>query len=462
MPTPPGILTASRPQVLLIGVAAAVLAIGGFEAGRKTVDAAAVAKSTATKSAQPPADLVSQTKTLLERDHSRVTVREIATVPFSELYDVLKSAPREQLLAWARDLEQMPSGPRQRAAVAAYYKSLIQVDHRAAIEAVLHAQNLPIRDAALNAMTKAAPESIWAELAEMMEQLPYPGRFFDGEDVIENWSRVDPFAVSQFLERHPLRAEESPPDGEDRRAASLLGNWAEIDPNAAKRWLEEDASRQSTGALLAFVTGWGRVDSGAAIQYVVANANDPKFEKATNELVYEFVRSAKENATRLVLLLPPEKAKAALKNVVETIAPEYVDPNVDRPPDYQRPADEVARWIGSFPLELWPEKFGKLAVQWMDEDPASGTIWFDQLPLEKQEDAIIRYCRAANAGDAEHVLALSRKLSDPRQRIRVVTEYAKALGSEFQSADEAISNMDISDADKDYLRKLRTEKENGR
>ncbi len=147
-------------------------------------------------------------------------------MPFSELYDVLKSASREQLVAWARDLEQMPRGPRQRAAVTAYYKSLIQVDRRTAIEAVLHAQNLLARDAAIDAMTKASPESIWADLAEMTMQLIYPDRGWSGVDLIKNWSRVDPVAASQFIERHPFSAEQKRPDGEDGRvvvAAQQLG-----------------------------------------------------------------------------------------------------------------------------------------------------------------------------------------------------------------------------------------------
>ncbi|HEX8680592.1 MAG TPA: hypothetical protein VF683_11575, partial [Chthoniobacterales bacterium] len=50
-------------------------------------------------------------------EHRNVTMRNIATVPFSQLYDILRSASPEQIAAWARELEQLPEGPRRAAAV---------------------------------------------------------------------------------------------------------------------------------------------------------------------------------------------------------------------------------------------------------------------------------------------------------------------------------------------------------
>src|SRR5947207_15915742 len=136
MPAPPRGLTSPRTQAVIAGLVAVALATGGFQTGRYTVDAAAVANKTAAVPSQPPSEVVSRKDALAERQQDRIRVREIATVPFSELYDVLRSASRAQLLAWARDLERMPRGPRQRAAVTAYFKSLVQVDPRATIEAV--------------------------------------------------------------------------------------------------------------------------------------------------------------------------------------------------------------------------------------------------------------------------------------------------------------------------------------
>ena len=78
---------------------------------------------------------------------------------------------------------------------------------------------------------------------------------------------------------------------------------------------------------------------------------------------------AKDDATRLISLLPAEQAKAAVENVADITNPEVIDPNLDRPPDYQRPPDEVARWMVSLPVELWNESIGKVAQEWLHQDP---------------------------------------------------------------------------------------------
>lgn len=453
-----------RAQTLIIGLAATALAIGGFEAGRKTVDAAAVAESLAAKEAQQSGDLVSQKKTLLERDHSHITVREIATVPFSQLYDILKFAPREQLLVWARDLEQMPGGPRQRAAVTAYYKSLIQVDHRTAIEAVLHAKNLLARDVAIDAMMKAAPESIWADLAEMTAQMPYPGRGYAQDNLIPNWSRVDPVAASRFVEKHRFRAGTTLPGDEYDRVVSLLNNWGEIDPNAARRWLEEDVSRHTAEAFRAFLTSWGRVDRAAAIDYAIANQQRPNFESAINELAYEFVRSAKEDATRLILLLPPEQAKAALKNVADVTNPHEIDPNIDRPPDYQRPPEEVARWMVTLPLELWKESIGRVAEGWLNHDADSAKAWLAQLQPEQRDVTIVSLFHEAKSHQisAQEVIEVGLTIGDPKLRDTMLVDFLRFSGSTTTEVLQVLDEFSIPAEHKAYLRKILTENENVR
>jgi hypothetical protein len=462
MPARPRGFTSTRAQAVIAGLAAAALAIGGFQTGRYTVDAAAVANSIGAVSSQPPSEVVSRKDPLLERQRDRITIRDIATVPFSELYDVLKSASREQLLAWARDLEQMPRGPRQRAAVTAYYKSLIQVDHHAAIEAVLHAENLNLRDVAIEAMMKAAPESIWADLAEMTAQLSYPGRGYAGDELIRNWSRVDPVAASQFVEKQRFSAGVRLPGDEFDRFVSLLSNWGEIDPSAARTWLEADTSRQTEDTFRAFVTSWGRVDRAAAIDYVVANADRANFGGAINELVYDFVRSAKEDATRLVLLLPPEQAKAALRNVADITNPRVIDPNIDRPADYQRPPEEVARWMVSLPVELWNESIGLVAQAWMHEDALSATNWFDQLRPEMREVAVVSLCSVRQSAYRDDVIKLAWTIRDPTLRERALGAVARSLRPDRQDAIEAVNQLPISDEQKAYLRKVMPEDANGR
>ena len=426
-------------QIVAIVVLGIAVAVGGFQTGRRTVDAAAITASVRANSERISA-AVSPSYKSLSPEQTQVILRDIATVPFSELYDVLKSASRDQLLAWARDLERMPRGPRQRAAVAAYYKSLIQVNPRAAIEAVLRAQNLNAREVALDALTKATPESIWGDLAEMMLQLPYPKHANLAEDIIWNWSRVDPVAASQFITTHPR-------SGEDGRLFSLLCNWGEIDPLAARDWVEADPSRQTKDAIRALVSGWEDTDRPAAVQYVLANASRPNFQDAINELAYDFVRRAKDQATSLILLLPPEQAKITLQH----IAHEASAVIIGFPAGYERPPDEIARWMITLPPELWSDAMGPVAAEWLKNDAASATSWLNQLQPNLRDAAIVSFCRTPNTDLAEQVLTLGQSITDHKLRDSALGQFARNLRDTREQSIEAVNDLPISDKQKAYL-----------
>ncbi|MEO5722490.1 MAG: hypothetical protein ABIR71_13620 [Chthoniobacterales bacterium] len=399
-------------------------------------------------------------------DLSKVTIRNIATIPFSQLYDILRAATSEQRMAWARELEQMPSGLGQRVAVAAYYKSLIQVDHRAAIEGVLHAGNLRARDVAIDAMTKAAPESTWGDLAEMLEELPFAGSVFGGADLFGNWSRVDPVAVSEFIEKYPLTAKQRDREtGDDWRMSALIRSWGEIDPAAARSWLEDDASRQTQGVAEALLTSWGRVDRAGAIEYAVAKAGQPQFASAINELVYQFIRFAGEDATRLLAVLPTSQAQAAVKNVaaVTSPLPEEVNGINDRGPEYQRPPEEVAHWMITLPLELWQENIGPVAAKWMDETPDAAKAWLNQLPPASRDTAIASCCHAAVLGyhSREPAIEIGLTISDARLRDAAVGALVRRLETSVPgaiSASRIINELSVSEQQKAYLRTFITGK----
>jgi len=444
-------LTYARSQAVIIGLLAAGFLVGGFQAGRHSVDAAALSKRTAGSRPDAPS-LSSRHGDLADNHLGQGSVCEIATVPFSELYDFLRSASREQTLAWARELERMPRGPRQRAAVAAYYKSLVQVDHQAAIDALLQAENLSVRDVAIDALVKATPESIWGDLTEMLESLPYQGRGAIREDVIWNWSRVDPRAASKFIERHPENGED------DSRLYSLLCNWAQIDPASARDWLEADGSRQTRDAWRAFVTKWAEADRASAVNYAVANARRPNIGEAINDLAYDFVRTSKEDATTLILLLPAEQAKAAMKNIAKFTSGTFLR----APLDYQRPPDEVARWMVSLPVEFWSEAIGDVAQTWLKDDVVAATAWLDQLRPDLRNTAITSFCRVADSESAAQVITLVSTISEPKLRDRALGEFARRRGSTREEAMDAINDLQISDQQRAYLRKIMPEDANDR
>ena len=442
-----GMLTGPRIQVAILGLLAAGFVVGGFQVGRRSVDAAAWSKNTAATRVDSP-NLSQRQGVLAENPLGQGSIREIATVPFSELYDVLKSASREQLLAWAADLERMPRGPRQRAAIAAYYKSLIQVDHRAAIEAVLHAQNLDMRDVAIVALMKAAPESIWGDLAEMIEHLPHPFRLhgYFPEDIMWNWSRVDPIAASQFIERNPT-------SGEDGRLFSILRNWGVIDPAAAKNWMEQEPSRQTEGAIYAFLGAWAENDRAAAIDYALANAGRENFAPGINELAYSLLREAPDDARSLILRLPPDAAKMAMTKIADTTTGILLH----APEGYQRPPDVVARWMATLPVGLWKDDIGGVIGSWMRDDAGGATGWLDQLQPNLRDVALADYCRGGDSESPEKAIALGLTIGDRKLRDDALGQFARRLGTTRDEAIEAVDQLPIPDEQKTYLRKIMPE-----
>jgi hypothetical protein len=433
-------------QIVAIVVLGIAVAVAGFQTGRRTVNAAAIAASLRIDSEKISAAVSPSHKSLPPPEQTQIILRDIATVPFSELYDVLRSASRDQLLAWARDLERMPRGPRQRAAVTAYYKSLIQVDHHVAIEAVLRAENLNMRDVAIDALTKAAPESIWGDLAEMLEELPHPRRGAFREDVIWNWSRVDPVAVSKFIERHPVA-------GEDYRLPSILSNWGRIDPTAARDWIEADPSRQTKEGFSAFVNGWAGVDRAAATDYAVANAYRTNFAEALNDLAYYFIRKFPEDATTLILRLPKAQAQEAMKAISHntTVVMLHVSP------DYQKPPALVAPWMVSMPLELWNGSIGNVVGAWMDENAEAATVWVNQLRAEKRDAVIADLCRTSSTESVERTITLGLTINDPKLRDEALGDFARGLGQTLAEAIEAVNELPITEEQKSYLRKVMPE-----
>ncbi len=431
----------------IVGIVAVGLAVGAFHVGRRSADAAAALNLRPADTQVDAPNLPPRSVATAERDHLDPRISEIATVPFSELYDVLRSASREQLLTWARDLEQRPRGPRQRAAVAAYYKSLIQVEHRAAIEAVLHAENLNMRDVAIIALMKAAPESIWGDLAEMVEHLPHPRRLhsYFPEDIMSNWSRVDPLAASQFIERNPA--------GADGDSQSLLRNWGVIDPAAAKNWMEQDLSRQTKGAIVAFLGAWAENDRAAAIDYAIANARGEDFGPGINELAYSLLREAPDDARSLILRLPPDAAKLAMKKIANTTTGILLH----APEDYQRPPDVVARWMAALPVDLWKDDIGGVIGSWMRDDADATTGWLDQLQPNVRDAALADYCREVDSESRERAIVLGLTIGDRKLRDEALGQFARRLGTTRDEAIEAVDQLPISKEQKAYLRKIMVE-----
>ena len=454
MHTPPRGLTSPRVQTVIIGLVAVALTVGGFQAGRYTIDAADASNQTASIQATSASDPPSHREKLLERANDKISVRNIATVPFSELYDVLKAASREQLLAWAHDLEQMAEGPRRTAALKTYYKSLVQIDPAIALAAVAQIKEKWIQEQASAALLTTAPESSWGDLAEFFETIPFPRDSW--ENPIRNWSRVDPVAVSHFIENHPKKLGKDERD--DDRVITLLGEWAEIDPSAAKVWLDADPSRQTEEARTTWVMGFAEHDRPAAASFLIAHATEEDFAEAIQRFSYGLFLDARNEMQSFIFQLPPEQARMAVGNVAETTAGFYLHASEG----YQRPPAEVANWLVTLPTDFWKGAMGKIIGTWLLFDAPPAIRWVEQMAPRERDIALADLCRAPEehqfGGRPEEVVAnivqLGLNISDPKVRDESLATALRHLAYTDDDRQAAIEALPIAKDEKKYLRHL--------
>jgi hypothetical protein len=433
---------------------AIALALVGFQAGRRSVDAAAITRTVAMESSGVVSDVTSPRQTLLEHDQNAVTVRQIATVPFSELYDVLKAASRDQLLAWAQDLEQMAEGPRRTAAIKTFYKSLVQIDPAIALAAVAQIKDKWIQQQAASALLTTAPESIWGDLAEFFETVPFPGESW--ENPIRNWSRVDPVAVSHFIENHPKKPAKDEQD--DHRVITLLDEWAEIDPIAAKEWLDADPGRQTEEARSTWVMGFAEHDRPAAASFLITHATEEDFAEAIRRFSYGLFVDARDEMVSFVFQLPPEQARMVVENVAEKTAGLYLH----APEGYQRPPAEVANWLVTLPTDFWTGAMGKIIGTWLLFDAPPAVRWVEQMAPRERDIALADLCRAPQehqfGGRPEEVVAqivqLGLKISDPKVRDESLASALRHLAYTDNDRQAAIEALPVTKQEKEYLRHL--------
>jgi hypothetical protein len=454
MHNPPRLLISPRGQGIVLGLIAMALAFGGFQAGRRSVDAAALAKTLAIESTGTVRDVAPPKQTLLEHDQKPITVREIATVPFSELYDVLKAASREQLLACAHDLEQMAEGPRRTAAIRAFYKSLVQIDPAIALAAVAQIKEKWIQQQAASALLTTAPESIWGDLAEFFETVPFPRDSW--ENPIRNWSRVDPVAVSHFIKNHPKKLAKDEQD--DYRVITLLGEWAEIDPSAAKEWLDADPARQTEEARTTWVMGFAEHDRPAAASFLIAHATEEDFAEAIRRFSYGLFLDARDQMMGFVSQLPPDQERMAVSNVAETTAGFFLHASEG----FQRPPAEVADWLVTLPTDFWTGSMGKVIGTWLLFDAPPAIRWVEQMAPRERDIALADLCRAPEdhqfGGQPEEVVAkiiqLGLKISDPKVRDESLAFALPHLAYSDEDRQAAIEALPITKEEKVYLRHL--------
>lgn len=333
-----------------------------------------------------------------------VDVRNIAETPFATTYQSLKAASPELLSAWAKDLEKITATPTRWAAITTFFKTLIQVNPAAAKKMILELTK-ENRWQAMIAIREAAPPRAMKEVAEVLlsyDRIEISGCSWDFlREALNEWSRSDPIAVKEFIEKHA--------DAQMRSYfPGLVRNWAAYDPEAARDWLVQQLAqrpaRQTTSEdelsssedyeweslpeamVKAWLEGFIENDREAALDYLVAH-DDKEIEKAIPAVVAALFLESPEEARVFILRLPETRRAEALAGMTEN-ADRFAWGDVD---DRTRSPDFVANWMLQFPSELWSKNIGRVLLEWRFKDAPKMLTWMEDLPADTQSAVVANY-----------------------------------------------------------------------
>lgn len=376
----------------------------------------------------------------------RILIRNIGTVPFIEVFDLLRSAPPKTRAGWIRQLDDMPDGPQRNAALSSFFKTFVQIDPRAAAESVAGLHDKDGRYLAVEATVGAAPLSAMGEMANML--IKSPPDTFEGArrdfwgDVIFDWSAVDPVAAAHFLEEHP--------DASAHHSPTLLLNWAQVDPDAARVWLErQPASLQTEDAITGLIGGWSECDEANAVAFAVAHATEKNFKRAIKSLADNVFQRSPDEARTFLLRLPNEARVEAISRIVSTTTGIVLG----LPESWERPPEDVAKWILTLPKESWGEAMEDVLGNWDRREATGLASWIKQLPVETRDRVAADYCSARDLRHPERAIAIGLRITDATLRDQSLRKVMNRWCS-TDPPDEALAllqKIQLSEAEMQYL-----------
>ena len=431
-----------RPSVVTTLALAAVVA-STFFLGRRVEERAVAARLAAIKATALVAPTPAASAKLAPPSYEELRAIDVLALPFGDFYEALRSAPSEARSKWAGEVEHMPPGPRRTAAVMGFYKLLIQFDPAFAIKSIREIQDKGVRNLALEAAVDAVPGFAIANLAEVMSELyKEPGGHTRNyyEELIEQWTDLDPAAVARFEEQH-RRADELHPVSTD-----VISNWAQLDPKAAKEWLDTRDEWKSPEYRRAFVSGWYESDRPAAISYVLAHAEEREARQSLGDILRGLYLDAKDEARKFVEDLPNDTTRrAAFRAGFENMILDEVEDGGD--PTLSPRA--VGEWMVEYPPAYWKGRLKEL-FKWSRRHPQEMIEWVEQQPLEIRDAVAAEYMPPYEM-PAPDALGAVLRVSDPSlrdQMLAALYRHAEATSGELRNA---IATAPLSTEQREHL-----------
>lgn len=353
-------------------------------------------------------------------NYSAVTIENLGKVEFDQAFGLLRSASKEALIAWTKRLEALPIGPRRKAGITAFFKTLAQIDAATAVDLALRMNGNEPRWTAIGSIANATPATNLREVARMYAQL-HEKKLGLG-NLITNWSRSDPVATAEFLSNYEGQVD-------NRDVAELIANWAARDSAAASDWLASQVpGRRDDDVYAAFYSGWLQQDRAAALNTLRARVNDESLSKALKAVSMDLFKDSPAGAREFILTLPPSAQETAVDGPVHDVTAFYLS----GVPDLQ--AEDVAKWLITLPENLWRETIGEVMNRWPEQDSAGRDAWIDQLPRATHDAVLVAYCRAGNSYIQAQNIRMGLKIRDSNLRQQTLRDVFSQMEEQAQQA----------------------------
>jgi hypothetical protein len=439
----------NRAPIIIACACGLVLALIAFQAGRRVEG---IVRPVEQQKFVPPM----ATADLLPENVTELFVTDIAAVPFADLYRVLRSAKPERRREWFDQLQALPKGPQKWMAFSSFFKTLVQLDAKEALRLLEQIQERYLAQIASDAVFKAAPTSAMPDMAEFFLRINYRETGMMGHlgDAIEEWSRVDPVAVSQFFDAHA---------GNERFQScfnTFLFQWARQDPEAAWKWFQRQKSSLDTEsgkqylneAVNGFIFGWFNKDKSAALDFAISNASNRAFHNTIDSLAMSlFLDESEEDATKFIKRLPSELQEKAVESVVRYTTTGVI---LGKNPKNDRSAETMLKWVMTLPQEASRDEIGVLGDIWRRDDPAAFSAWFAQQSPQTKDRIVYVQCTSSSHENPGDVLEQAKNISDPGLREKALATYAFGFATTPEDSIKLIRKTNLSTDQKAYLSRL--------
>ncbi len=373
--------------------------------------------------------------------YRELTAADIIALPFGEFYEALRSAPDEAREKWRVDLEKMPVGPRRNAAVAGFYKLLVQFEPVIAAKNAAELADKELRSLALDSVLGAAPGFALKDIATIFLKLPADASYYRNylSEVIGQWMLVDPVAVAQFYDAHPEILEQGGFDHE------LTTAWAAIDPQATMEWL--NAHHYGPGVLGDYLMGLYLNDRRTAIDFAIEHADELTLSAGLGYLISTLYLDSKEETKEFIERLPNDELRHNAFRGFEMAVQFGTAEETGEP---ERTPRAIADWMVQFPPEYWRGHLAEVLDHWNDNASQELFAWIEQQPAAIRSAVASEYKKPVGKPTLDVVSDLLL-YANANLRDQLFIAMFKNSASDMSQMKETITGSSLPAAQKEYV-----------